>query len=689
MLKKPRLDDFRRKLPYASESALVAIFDAIKHHGLPAATSRASFHRAKQKLMLTNTPFGNLTTQLQLQGSQGGFELPNVNPLSMLFMAFKQGGGYSEMLAEKLRRKPPSFNEPWQLIFYTDEITPGSALSADNKRKAWAIYMSFLQLGPIALQKEEAWLCVGIHRSSEVSRAHAGISQIMASVVKCFFQSLDIDASLGQFWLESPSGEKVRLFLKVGMFLQDGAAHKLVFHCKGDAGTRCCMLCINLIAQTSKIARDEYLSSESGFVCSHCTEEGLVFATDSDVKATLQRLAEKRNSMTKGNFELYQRAAGFNYQPCGLLADRALSDHIQPVTQYCHDWMHCIFVGGAFNTVFWLLLCELSLSVRNLYANLDEYFNMWKFPRHLPKSWHSSIFTKKRFESNKRAEAFKCSASEGLTIYPIIALFLQSIIIPAKQCLSACKAFLALADLVDVLQAIPIVTVTPNSLQACVAKFLTLCVQAGWAEHMHPKFHWMIHFSQHLEKFKMLPSCFVHERKHKTAKKYMNSLHNTKSFESSVLTEVCLQELSDSFHTQTFSKPGLLENPTEAQGKVLEYLQDLLADKNSSILMSETVCLDPVGKCGVDDVVLLETAANELLNAGIVCCNLQVNEKVFSICRLLRLESFSKEKMLAIWSKTTDMFIVDIVHIKCAVVFSTTADDKLRCIIPLQCNPNL
>jgi hypothetical protein len=56
--------------------------------------------------------------------------------------------------------KPATADEPWQLIIYTDEVTPGNPLATNNKRKFHAVYWSFLELGMNALCREEAWFCI-------------------------------------------------------------------------------------------------------------------------------------------------------------------------------------------------------------------------------------------------------------------------------------------------------------------------------------------------------------------------------------------------------------------------------------------------------------------------------------------------------------------------------------------------
>ena len=132
------------------------------------------------------------------------------------------------------------------------------------------------------------------------------------------------------------------------MFLQDGGAHKLLWGCKGDGGTRLCMLCSNLIAEASGLV-DAY--GGDIVVCSLIHEHQLCFATDRSVRATLNRLAAFKLTDGSTAFKLRQQAIGFTYQEHGVLQEAKLTDIVLPVSQYCHDWMHCLFAGGVFNIV--------------------------------------------------------------------------------------------------------------------------------------------------------------------------------------------------------------------------------------------------------------------------------------------------------------------------------------------------
>ena len=97
-----------------------------------------------------------------------------------------------------------------------------------------------------------------------------------------------------------------------------------------------------------------------------------------------------------------------------------------------------------------------------------------------------------------------------------------------------------MCDVLDMLVAVPLMIITAEMLDAAVDAFLEKCVAAKWEKHMHSKFHWTVHLSGELRRFKTLLACFVHERKHKVAKRYCTAVANTLSYEKSVLGEAIL-----------------------------------------------------------------------------------------------------------------------------------------------------
>jgi len=151
---------------------------------------------------------------------------------------------------------PPTIEKPWSLVIYADEVVPGNALSRANLRKVWVAYWSFLELGMAALSQEDAWMCILVLRSDVVQNVAAGMSQIYSALVKMFFGGKGHNPETSGIVIESVGGSQFRMYYKLAMFLQDGDAHKCTWHCKGDAGSKFCMLCTNLFSEKSGI-KDE------------------------------------------------------------------------------------------------------------------------------------------------------------------------------------------------------------------------------------------------------------------------------------------------------------------------------------------------------------------------------------------------------------------------------------------------
>ena len=348
-----KLNQFRRAVPHVTASALAAVLEEVSKTGIPDIHSRWDLGQASTLELEEHTPYGKVVCSLTLKAKSGGnpIELPAINPHAFLYRAFALGGSFSKMLSERIAASPPSPEAPWRLIVYSDEVVPGNALSHDNRRKVWVVYFSFMELGATMLSSEEAWFCMLVARSSEVSKVSAGMGQVFAAVIKRFFGDGGHDLSSAGLALRSSSGELVRLFCSLGMVLQDGGAHKSVWHCKGDAGTKLCMLCRNLYSEESELVDED---GSNLLTCTLVHEAELDFATDADIKGAVRRLAAKAASESAAGFSMWQQAIGFRHEPDGLLLDAELDDIVLPASQFCHDWMHAVMVHGVLNTAMYI-----------------------------------------------------------------------------------------------------------------------------------------------------------------------------------------------------------------------------------------------------------------------------------------------------------------------------------------------
>ena len=283
-----KLDNIKRKVPFVTQSALASLIAEFKEHGLPELSSRHHIGEARQ-LAISGTAYGALITSISLACIDGSsLELGIVNFLTFLAIAFEAGGALYDGLCKAMDEHECCFDSPFQLLLYSDEIVPGNPIGHTLSRKSWVWYCSILELGPMLLQKEQAWQCICICRSQVVNNIQAGVSQINAALLKAIFCHKDYNVATG-ITLKGPDGQQRRLYLKFCGMIQDGAANKLGWSIKGDAGSRFCILCKNLYAKSSLIMQDgEHLLTSSMHKM-----QSLKLASNADIKKSIQRLKQK------------------------------------------------------------------------------------------------------------------------------------------------------------------------------------------------------------------------------------------------------------------------------------------------------------------------------------------------------------------------------------------------------------
>ena len=179
-------------------------------------------------------------------------QLTIAHPIALLWVAASKCSSFSKFFLAKLKETPPSIDKPWRLVAYTDEVTPGNPLAQKNNRKFQAFYWSFLEFGVSALSREEAWFTATTEYSVHVSGLSAGLSQVVGSIFKLFF-SEGINLAVTGVLLHFDGHTPVRLWAVLGGMLQDGGAHKAVWHSRGDSASKFCILCKNVFDEESEI----------------------------------------------------------------------------------------------------------------------------------------------------------------------------------------------------------------------------------------------------------------------------------------------------------------------------------------------------------------------------------------------------------------------------------------------------
>ena len=536
------LEKFRRNVPHVSKSALSAIIKRGKEYGLPELHERHHMQEATEAAMDTSTVYGNMYQTLDMQAAADGakpLHLNVLNPLSFLLVLLTTCSSFSMYFEELHDKTPSSFDKPWGIALYSDEVTPGDAFSVRLSRKIQVVYWSFLQFEH-RLSDEDMWITASAKRSSEVQKMAGGMSQVIGTIAKLFLAGDSSFPTTGVTF-KTMSGRKLRVFAKLKMVIQDGGAHKSTWHCKGDAGVRFCMLCRNVFSEKSDLAGAD---DDGDGCCSLLTYDKLDIATSREIKESVQRVHDFKATDTADEFKEREIANGFTWAPYTLLLDPELGPHLRAAKQFAHDWMHCLFQSGVFNITLFLVLRSVKrLAKTDIYHHLHEYIKKWHWPKKWKVNKPEDYFAANKEKSNTDSKKFRCGASLGLSLAEVVLAFLQEALQSELRAAFMraemhIQAYAALVDLINCFVCLPHGTVGPEEILERAENFLNKFSRAFGVKCMTPKFHWLLHFSDQFHEFKRLVACFVHERKHRMVKRYCDNQLNTITFELSILSEV-------------------------------------------------------------------------------------------------------------------------------------------------------
>ena len=375
-----KLNHFRRKLPHVSVRALGAIATAIAEEGAPdGLQNRNALRAARDSICKKTGPYGPILDHASLSGKEGEMiSIALANSFAMLYAALDKSANMRALFQDRLAVHPCSLERPWSIILYSDGVTPGNVLAVANNRKLECIYWSFAELGFAALSHEECWFVLVVELHSTVRKIAAGMSQVFGSMLHKFFDADGLNMSTTGVLLQGCNDLKFRLFAACKFILQDGAAHKAVWHSRGDGGSRYCMLCTNLFTETCNLVEED---GTNQLVCNIIRKSELKKATGASLRRCARVLARKATTMNTDDFAAAQQALGMTHHAGSILLDRTLDQIVDPVKHYLHDLMHCLFVDGVCNVSVYLLLEEhISAGEKGIYGELEKFLRLWAYP---------------------------------------------------------------------------------------------------------------------------------------------------------------------------------------------------------------------------------------------------------------------------------------------------------------------
>ena len=315
--------------------------------------------------------------------------------------------------------------------------------------------------------------------------------------------------------LDFPGRRTVILFAQLGHVLGDEAALKMIWDCRGASSVRPCFICLNLASSRSELA--EYTTPTADICCLTCSDVGsLQLASNEEVWRRFDVLEDVKDSVSAANFEKLQKASGQNYNADGVLADRALRRFVLPATVHHNDAMHCSVANGIaqFEVTEFFRSANTKLGVK--YEAVRKLPALhWRWQRSVKGGKVAQLFDDKNEEPDKD---FSADAGQMLQILPILRYFVENFVAgprgidTAGECAAEIESFIAMCDVVKILQACKHYGVTParkQDLLAAARRHLQFFARVYGESCVKPKHHFMLHVAVLVNEWSVLLDCYV------------------------------------------------------------------------------------------------------------------------------------------------------------------------------------
>ena len=179
-----------------------------------------------------------------------------------------------------------------------------------------------------------------------------------------------------------------------------------------------------------------------------CTDVSQVrLHTNESVQKVVKCLEEQNERMSSVQFSQLETQLGYNWKPSGLLRNPTYGLVISESITF--DWFHVFLVHGIANREFallWAALKGVGLSTR-----LETFLASFEWPKQFQGWKPNKIFGKR----DTSMEPLKCSASELLSAYGIIRVFIKHFVWEDHPSVRpACKTSLRLCEVLDHLTAL-------------------------------------------------------------------------------------------------------------------------------------------------------------------------------------------------------------------------------------------
>ena len=571
------------KASHVSQRGITQLLNDINKHGIPDAHSRASQYRARKDLVSTETPYGPLVQHMTMKrAGKPDVTIGFQNPLAFVHYNAEHSDRYAEMLLNALADHPSSPSSLWRIVLYQDGVDPGDGLAKNKSRHSVVFYWSFAEFGTDVLAHEEVWGTLTIARTAVAKGIDGGVAALTNAALQQFHGSVHDILRSGIVVQPKGSATTSRIFGKVQVILADLPALAEMISWKGHQAVKCCPCCMNA-TQAKPPGGAAPMHVYSGY-CKPITEGKLRsfrLHTDASLKAALAKLEVLHRTDTPANLAYHETYVyGFTHNPFNILVDPKFA--IDAPSSFMFDWAHVYVADGLLDTEFGACMKQMHTSITQhrmvhgcTYAALHEYMERWTMPqaRGNPQRLLDADHARKHLKSGD----FASTASEMLTIAPVVARFMRNV---AKPQLDGTwmqpyvDSLIACLHVVYLLQAVKVAGfVSPGELRGAIEKHLALFIAAYGDDAIRPKHHFALHLPHMLYLFGFLISTFTHERKHRCFKRYARPRTSGENFELGVLEEMTCHSI-----WELSQKQWLAFSTSKPSKRQLGFLAEIFAD---------------------------------------------------------------------------------------------------------------
>jgi len=444
------------------------------------------------------------------------FQLPIVNFGVTLRKVIEDNSNFANVLLSTWYRQPCTKADPWHLVVYCDEFTPGQVLRQDNQRKQLAMQATIKEFGNEVIKLNAAWIPILTLRHVVAREIEGNESYVFRMLRNQWFITNKLRDNGVVLPLTTRSGRYVVLYFALSNLIADGDALRMLLDLKGARGKVPCCGCINVVSQDDELPSADFVSLN----CNDPTK--FVLATSADVREKAAALVLNYPTMGIGRFRNLETALGMKYNPKGILFDPSLEPYISPIEILTFDQMHILLSDGvAQDLVSWTLLF-----LKDIGSGWDELNAImqadWRFC-HLQKAGGRAIrtsFNKHREKAFREKKTFSCGASEALAILPIFLYFLERIVrvkygSAVDPVLDCFRSFCCVVALVKEGKS---GNVMPRDLLKTIITLADKYALAFPDAKFKPKNHWLYHIPWQMLRDNFVIDCFVGERLNRNMK---------------------------------------------------------------------------------------------------------------------------------------------------------------------------